>query len=244
MQDLSHEKYDKVRSMSYVALDFPDWKQARRLVDEFGSAVDGYKVGLELFHRAGYGAVEELCRQGKRVFLDIKLHDIPNTVAGALRAVCELPIEMVNVHAFGGRKMMERARETVAQAPHQPLLVAVTVLTSLEQTDLKEIGLDTSPENEVQKLVQLTDECGLDGVVASALEINVIRHMTRSGFEIVVPGTRPKGVSQHDQARTLTPGEAAARGATRLVLGRSVTQAEHPITALQAIWDEMIEVSS
>lgn len=243
-EELTSTRYAAARRMSYVALDVPSWEAALNLIDRLGDAVDGYKLGLELFHSEGPRAVEALCKLGKRVFLDVKLHDIPNTVAGALRAACQFPIEMVNVHALGGRTMLEGARAAVDEAPYQPLLIAVTVLTSLNQGVFGELGFAEPVPATVERLVDLTVTSGLDGVVASALETEAIRRQTTPGFEIVVPGTRPAGSGHHDQARSLTPGEAVLRGASRLVLGRAVTQSPEPLVALQGIWDEMTSALS
>jgi orotidine-5'-phosphate decarboxylase len=266
-QGLSEQRYNPVRKMSYVCLDVPSWDKARLLVDQFGSAVDGYKVGLELFHAEGPAVVERLCNAGKRVFLDVKLHDIPNTVAGALKSICQLPVEMVNVHALGGPDMLKHAREVVDNAPFQPLLIAVTILTSLNESVMGRLGFASSAAHTVEQLSIMAWKSGLDGVVASALEIPVIKKAVESAgsqarqnritgdsrtddsanvsgetkeFEIVVPGTRVKGSGHQDQARTLTPGEAVAGGASRLVLGRAVTQAENPLLALEQIWEEML----
>ena len=200
--DLLDSRYDRVRQASYLALDVDNWEQANRLVSLFGEAVDGYKVGLQLFHGDGPRALEQLNRLGKRVFLDVKLHDIPNTVAGALRAICQQNIEMVNVHASGGRKMLEAARQAVddsvasrsrgdggagagaidgSHGPSgspktaKPLLIAVTALTSLSDDALQEIGYRMPAKELVLRLAALTAESGLDGVVASAEELPGIR---------------------------------------------------------------------
>ena len=232
--------YDGPRRRSYVALDAHSWNEASTLIGRFGDAVDGYKVGLELFHAVGQQAVEKLCNAGKRVFLDVKLHDIPHTVAQALTVICQYPIEMVNVHTLGGPAMLEAARQAVSQSPYQPLLVGVTILTSMTAGDLASVGLAEPTEAEVGRLAQLALRSGLDGVVASAQEIETIRRVAPERFEIVVPGTRMKGMDRHDQARTATPGEAVSKGASRLVLGRAVTQSAYPLMALQRIWDDML----
>ncbi|MCL6637758.1 MAG: orotidine-5'-phosphate decarboxylase [Alicyclobacillus sp.] len=234
-------RYNAVRSRTYVALDVPDWATAERLVAALGPAVDGYKVGLELFCAAGAAGVEHLVKLGKRVFLDLKLHDIPNTVAGALRAVSGWGIEMVNVHASGGARMMEAARAAVGHAPGRPLLVAVTVLTSLDEAAAAAAGLAAPPAQLVPWLAQLAAACGLDGVVASGHEAAAIRKWAVPAFEVVVPGTRPEGSALGDQARVITPRMAMRAGATRLVLGRAVTQAPDPLLALQQVWEEMLQ---
>jgi orotidine-5'-phosphate decarboxylase len=241
--NLLDSRYDGARQATYIALDFPTWTQAHAVVDAFGDIVDGYKVGLELFHGDGPTALKQLQDLGKRVFLDVKLHDIPNTVAGALRAVCREHIEMVNIHTTGGRKMMEAAREVVDGSLHKPLLIGVTALTSLSDADLREIQLPSSGDW-VNHLAKIGKACGLDGVVASALDVANIRAWADSSFEVVVPGTRPAGAILNDQARSSTPGNALKLGASRLVLGRAVTQVPNRIASLQAIWDEMVDVLS
>jgi orotidine-5'-phosphate decarboxylase len=235
---LASAAYDFAREHSYLALDVPSWEEAERLVEEFGPVVSGYKVGLELFHVAGQGAVDRLVAAGKRVFLDVKLHDIPNTVAGALRAIRDSGVEMVNVHALGGARMLEAARSALEGGKSRPLLIAVTVLTSLGDDDLARMGLPAAQEL-VPRLAELAHECGLDGVVASARDLDDIYERVPRSFATVVPGTRLPGGERHDQARTLTPREAVAKGATHLVIGRAVTRAADKWQALQQVWDEM-----
>lgn len=237
---LLDHKYNRVRERSYLALDVPTFEEARAWMELFGSAVSGYKVGLQLFDSDGPRVLEELQRRNKRVFLDLKLHDIPNTVAGALRVLCDYDVEMVNVHATGGRQMMESAREVVNQSKYRPLLIAVTMLTSLGTKDLLELGFQASAEDLVVKLALLAADCGLDGVVASGAELAAIRQHLPEPFEIVVPGTRLPGTRQHDQVRTLSPGLALRAGATRLVLGRALTANPDPLPALQQVWDDMV----
>ncbi len=236
---LAGPEYDEVRARTYLALDVPDAEQARAWIDRLGDAVDGYKVGLELFYASGTQLLDELARRHKRVFLDVKLHDIPNTVAGAAKSLCQHPLEMVNVHAAAGRRALTAAREAVEQSAFRPLLIGVTVLTSLDADDLADIGMGREPQEWVVRLAQLVKECGLDGVVASAREVQRLRSRFGSGFELVIPGTRPSFAERADQRRTLTPGEALRLGATRLVLGRAVTRAEEPELALFNIWEEM-----
>jgi orotidine-5'-phosphate decarboxylase len=243
VEQLSDVKYDPVRRQTYIALDVPAWEEAARLVNLFGPAVDGYKVGMELYYAAGADAVRRLVDAGKRVFLDLKLHDIPNTVRGGLTSLTRLGVEMVNVHALGGRKALEAAREAAEAASRRPLVVAVTLLTSLSAADLTRAGVPCAPADLVESLTRLAVEAGLDGVVASAREIERVRQVAPAGFEIVVPGTRPVGASHDDQARSLTPGEAVMLGATRLVLGRAVTRAQGDMERLQAlgrVWEEML----
>jgi len=240
IEELSDARYDLARSRSYIALDVDSFAQAFEIVDGFGEAVDGYKVGLELFHAAGDDAIRALIEQGKRVFLDVKLHDIPTTVGRALTVICRNQIEMVNVHASGGRAMLAAARAAVDNALYQPLLIGVTVLTSLQDTDLQAMRVGTPGEELVQSWSQLCKSEGLDGVVTSALDVANIRLTCGPGFLTVVPGTRPRGANRNDQKRSLTPGQAVAQGATRLVLGRPVTQAQNRFEALHAVWEDML----
>jgi len=232
MQELASPAYDEARRRIYVALDVDSESRALALVDRLAPVVDGYKVGLELFHRAGMRLVESLLKLNLRVFLDVKLHDIPNTVAGALRAIAQYPVEMVNVHASGGLKMLAAAREAVDGSPHRPLLVGVTVLTSLTDADLESMGVGTTASAWVRRLAQMAQQTGLDGVVCSAHELDIVREVTTPAFERVVPGIRLAGDAAHDQARVMPPDEAIRRGATRLVLGRAVTEADDPVGSL------------
>ncbi|MFD1677292.1 orotidine-5'-phosphate decarboxylase [Alicyclobacillus fodiniaquatilis] len=232
-------RFDAARKASYLALDVDTEAAALQLVEQFTPVVDGYKVGLELFHAAGMRLVEKLLQRNLRVFLDMKLHDIPNTVAGALRAICEYPIEMVNVHAQGGLRMLTAARAAVAQAPYQPLLIGVTLLTSLDEADLAAMGVQGTPVQGVERLTKLCQAAQLDGVVCSAQELAHLAALVPDGFERVVPGTRLATDDRHDQQRILTPREAMQRGATRLVLGRGVRTADDRWQALHAYWTEM-----
>ncbi len=236
---LQSEIYCEVKQRTYLALDVPNGAEALSLVEQFGDIVDGYKVGLQLFHAAGHQVIDALLHKGKRVFLDVKLHDIPNTVAGALKAICDFPIEMVNVHTLGGLTMMQRAREAVDHAHYHPLLIGVTILTSMSHDDLLGVGIDSMPTSQVQRLAKLADDAMLDGIVASAQELDMIQKTIRRPFVTVIPGTRPKGSALHDQKRTMTPGEAIRLGASHLVLGRAVLKATNPLLALQEIWDDM-----
>ncbi|WP_328702058.1 orotidine-5'-phosphate decarboxylase [Alicyclobacillus fructus] len=232
MHELASPAYDEARRRTYVALDVESEARAWEIVDRLSPAVDGFKVGLELFHRAGMRLVESLLKLNLRVFLDVKLHDIPNTVAGALRAIAQYPIEMVNVHASGGVRMLAAAREAVDGSPYRPLLVGVTVLTSLSDADLEQMGMATTSAAWVRRLAEISLQAGLDGVVCSAQELQILRDAVPPSFERVVPGIRLLGDQVHDQARVMQPDEAIRQGATRLVLGRAVTQADDPVRAL------------
>ncbi|GGI97396.1 orotidine 5'-phosphate decarboxylase [Alicyclobacillus cellulosilyticus] len=235
---LTHPRYDWARRHSYVALDVPDGRAALAWVRRLGPGVTGYKVGMELFYAEGPRFLTRLVSLGKRVFLDLKLHDIPTTVARALKVLAPLGVEMVNVHASAGRKALAAACEAVAVLPDRPLLIAVTVLTSLDAAACTELGW-SAPEETAVRLARMAAETGCDGVVASAHDVPRLTGHMPAGFEFVVPGIRPPGVARDDQARAATPGEAVSLGATRLVLGRAVTRAADPVAALLAIWDEM-----
>lgn len=219
-----------------VALDFPDGEQAWAFVTRLQPGSCRLKVGKELFTRAGPALVRRLVERGFDVFLDLKFHDIPNTVARACEAAAALGVWMVNVHASGGSKMMVAAREALDQAAgRRPLLIAVTVLTSMGSEDLRELGLEVEPQEQVARLAALAKTSGLDGVVCSPREAGELREQMGANFRLVTPGVRPKGVSMDDQTRVLTPGEAIRSGSDYLVIGRPITQAADPVAALAAI---------
>ena len=218
-----------------VALDYPDAAQALGLAARLDPRLCKLKVGKELFVRSGPALVEQLATAGFQVFLDLKFHDIPHTVAQACRAAADLGVWMVNVHASGGLRMMQAAREAVAQSPTPPRLIAVTVLTSMGGEDLRQIGLDVEPAAQVARLAALANEAGLDGVVCSALEATLLRQQIGPDFLLVTPGIRPAGSEAGDQNRILTPAQAIAAGADYLVVGRPITQAVDPVAALQSI---------
>ncbi len=222
-----------------VALDFPEQAPAMRLVERLDPALCRLKVGKEMFTRFGPPLVEALRKQGFEIFLDLKFHDIPNTVAAACDAAADLGVWMMNLHASGGRRMMEAARERLAQRAQSPLLVAVTILTSLAAEDIAEVGYSGEPAENVLRLAQLTHEAGLDGVVCSPREAVEIRRRIGDDFLLVTPGVRPKQAAADDQRRVMTPGEAIAAGASYLVVGRPITGAEDPIEALRQISAEI-----
>lgn len=223
-----------------VALDYTNASDAFLIVQHLSPEVCRLKVGKELFTRSGPDFVRELSARGFDVFLDLKFHDIPNTVAQACRAAADLGVWMVNVHAQGGRKMMTAARAALAEYGEQrPLLIAVTILTSLGAEDIAEVGLQGSPGENVQRLAVLTKDCGLDGVVCSPLEAQALRQCLGDEFRLITPGVRPAGAAQDDQRRVMTPAEALAAGASYLVIGRPITQAADPIAALVAINAEL-----
>lgn len=222
-----------------VALDYPDLGAALAMAGRLDPRRARVKVGKELFTRAGPRAVEALASRGFEVFLDLKYHDIPNTAAGACRAAADLGVWMVNVHALGGPRMLEAAREAVAGAARPPRLIAVTVLTSLDAADLRALGFSEGPAELVLRLARMTADCGLDGVVCSPREIAPIRAVLPVPFALVTPGIRPAGGATGDQKRVLGPREALALGATYLVIGRPITGAEDPAAALAAIEAEI-----
>jgi orotidine-5'-phosphate decarboxylase len=223
-----------------VALDYANAADALKNVDRLAPELCRLKVGKELFTRSGPELVRELTARGFDVFLDLKFHDIPNTVAQACRAAADLGVWMVNVHAQGGRKMMMAAREALVEyGDERPLLIAVTILTSLGADDLAEVGLQGTPAENVLRLAALTKECGLDGVVCSPLEAADLRQRLGGEFRLITPGVRPAGAAQDDQRRVMTPAQAVAAGASYLVIGRPITQAVDPIAALYAINEEI-----
>lgn len=222
-----------------VALDYPNADSALNMADQLDPELCRVKVGKELFTRCGPEIVKALQDRGFEVFLDMKYHDIPNTVAKAVKAAAELGVWMVNVHASGGRRMMEAARDELDKANLKTRLIAVTVLTSMERSDLAEIGLDIDPLEQVRRLALLTRDCGLDGVVCSAKEAPVLRQEIGSGFDLVTPGIRPSNASAGDQRRVVTPTEGLANGSSYLVIGRPITQADSPVAAAQAIQQEI-----
>jgi orotidine-5'-phosphate decarboxylase len=189
------------------------------------------KVGKELFTASGPQILEQLHKLNFDVFLDLKFHDIPNTCAGAVAAAAELGVWMVNVHASGGERMMVAAAEAIANKSHKPLLIAVTVLTSMEQSDLAGIGLDVSPQQQVERLAKLAKQSGMDGVVSSAQEIELIKELCGKNFLTVTPGIRPAGSEVDDQRRITTPQQAVDVGGDYLVIGRPITQADDPSRA-------------
>ncbi|MDE2088975.1 MAG: orotidine-5'-phosphate decarboxylase [Gammaproteobacteria bacterium] len=222
-----------------VALDYPDPAPALALADRLDPARCRLKIGKELFTRAGPSMVAELERRGFGVFLDLKFHDIPNTVAGACAAAAELGVWMLNVHASGGRRMMESARQAVEQYHPRPLLIAVTILTSLSDTDLRDVGLQGGTAENVLRLAALAQDCGLDGVVCSPRECAALRHALGKEFVLVTPGIRPSGAPADDQQRVMTPSEALREGADYLVVGRPVTMADNPLGVLLTLESEI-----
>lgn len=218
-----------------VALDYPHAAPALELVQRLEPSLCRLKVGKELFTVAGPQFVEQLQKRGFDVFLDLKFHDIPNTTAQACKAAASLGVWMVNVHALGGRRMMETAREALANVPDRPKLIAVTVLTSMAQEDLHGIGITASPAEMVSRLAGLAKDSGLDGVVCSAQEASALRQQCGKDFCLVTPGIRPANAAANDQSRIMTPSAALEAGSSYLVIGRPITQAVNPLIALQEI---------
>ncbi|OCG60659.1 orotidine-5'-phosphate decarboxylase [Gilliamella sp. GillExp13] len=219
-----------------VAVDFPDVKSAWNFIDRVDPKDCRIKIGKELFTHAGPDFIKQIMKKGFDVFLDLKFHDIPNTVAKAIAATADLGVWMTNVHASGGSRMMTAAKDALySYGKDAPILIAVTVLTSMELADLQEIGINVSPLEQATRLAILAKNCGLDGVVCSAKEVQSFKTRLGSDFKLVTPGIRPVGTNSDDQRRIMTPQRAQAAGSDYLVIGRPITQAEDPAKALQTI---------
>lgn len=218
-----------------VAIDRPDADSALALARQLDPRSCGLKVGKELFTAAGPALVDALQQLGFQIFLDLKFHDIPNTVASALKSAADIGVWMVNVHASGGRRMLEAAANAMASVGAPPLLIGVTVLTSIDEEDYRELGFSRSLEDQVRALAQLSQDCGLDGVVCSAREAACLRATCGEDFALVTPGIRPAGSDADDQRRIVTPEQAMRDGASYLVIGRPITGATNPADALAAI---------
>src|SRR5208283_2563804 len=222
-----------------VALDVPGATQARQIVQAIGGAATTYKIGKQLFTAEGPQVVRDLVSSGRKVFLDLKFHDIPNTVAAAVKAAAELGVSMITVHASGGGKMLRAAAEAAAQSPAAPMILAVTVLTSLSDSDLQELGIASNVLTQALRLGALARAAGCRGLVASAQEAQELRRKLGEGFAIVTPGIRPAGSAAGDQARVVTPRDAIAAGATYLVVGRPILDAPDPAKAAEQIVQEI-----
>jgi len=222
-----------------IALDFSSEKQVLDFIAQLEPAMCKLKVGKELFTLTGPTLVRQLIDRGFDVFLDLKFHDIPNTVARACKVAADMGVWMLNVHALGGRNMLLAAREALEGNENRPLLIAVTILTSMGQQDLQEIGLSGSPEDNVLRLAALTQEAGLDGVVCSSREVTSLRQDLGEAFALVTPGIRPAGSEVGDQKRIMTPKDAIQAGSNYLVIGRPITQASDPVQTLQTINSEI-----
>jgi orotidine-5'-phosphate decarboxylase len=221
-----------------VALDYPDAYQAMKLVDSLGQTCQWFKVGMELYYAAGNDMIRQLRDRGFDVFLDLKLHDIPNTVAGAVRSATKAGASLLTIHASGGSAVMTAAAEA-AKAPGSPRLLAVTVLTSMDASQLVATGVTVSPAEQVLRLANLATQSGIDGFVCSAEEVAAVRAATGPDSLLVIPGIRPAGAAIGDQKRIATPAQAIAHGASMLVVGRPITQAKDPAAAAEAILEEI-----
>ena len=228
-----------------VALDVETADEAREIIDEIGAEVGAFKIGLQLFTAAGASFVREVVGKNIKLFLDVKFHDIPNTVAKASVEVARLGVWMFDVHALGGGEMMRRTVENVREVCAkenlvQPKIIGITVLTSANRETLREVGIDREIDSQVLNLAQLTAKCGLDGVVASPLEVEAIRrNIEPKDFLIVTPGIRPSFATNDDQKRVMTPKEALSQGADYLVIGRPITAQDDKLSAVRKILEEI-----
>lgn len=234
----------------YLAVDTTDERDACRLVERVDAVVGGVKLGKEFFTANGPAGVRRIAALGLPVFLDLKFHDIPNTVAAAVRAARPLAPSILNVHALGGAAMMRAARAALSEPDiahdyrqERPLLIAVTILTSLTEEDLRALGIVTSMPDTVRDLARLAQACGLDGVVCSAREITALRLACGEDFRLIVPGVRPAWAAGNDQKRVMTPAEAIRLGADYLVIGRPITAAPDPLAAARRIVEEVAVIT-
>lgn len=223
-----------------VALDYDNQQQALELVDKLKPELCGLKVGKEMFTLFGPEFVKQLVAKGFKVFLDLKFHDIPNTVAKACKAAAELGVWMVNVHASGGSKMMHAARQAIEECDNRPLLIAVTLLTSMDEVAYSEIGFKRDLPEQVEHLASISKSAGLDGVVCSAWEAKRLKEQLGQEFKLVTPGIRPPGSEIGDQSRIMTPEQAIAAGSDFLVIGRPITKASDPLKALYDISESIV----
>lgn len=224
-----------------IALDYSSSEEALILVRQLKPELCKLKIGKELFTIAGPNLVRELVDMGYDVFLDLKFHDIPNTVAQACKAAANLGVWMLNVHALGGQKMLLAAREAVNSTQHTPLLIAVTILTSMAEEDLQQIGINGTPQENVERLAKLSEEAELDGVVCSSKEVQFLRQTIKPNFKLITPGIRPAGSNVDDQKRIMTPYDAIQAGSDYLVIGRPITKATDPLQALIDINNQLGE---
>ncbi|MBB5016904.1 orotidine-5'-phosphate decarboxylase [Chitinivorax tropicus] len=224
-----------------VPLDYANAATAMQFVGRVDPSLCRLKVGKELFTAEGPRFVEQLIKTGFDVFLDLKFHDIPNTVAQACKAAANLGVWMVNIHALGGRKMMETTREALSGLSQRPLLIGVTILTSMDATQLAEVGLNPDPAAMVGRLAALAKDCGLDGVVCSAQEAAQLKAQHGADFKLVTPGIRPADAGLDDQSRVMTPEAAIQAGSDYLVIGRPITRADDPVAALMRIRDAIAQ---
>lgn len=230
----------KVTDRFIVALDFDNRESAMKVVEKLGDLTTRYKVGYRLLTSAGFDVLDELVQMGKWVFCDMKLHDIPATVAGAVRNLAARKVGAISLHVSGGSAMLKAAVQSIHELAHRPQLWGITVLTSLDEGTVKnELLVPFSPQDLAVHLARIARFCGCDGVVASGEEIERIKESCGDDFLVVVPGVRPSWVEKHDQKRVITPAEAIKRGADFLVVGRAVTESDDPVSALMRIADEI-----
>jgi orotidine-5'-phosphate decarboxylase len=223
----------------YVAIDRPDLDGAANLARRLRGVVGGIKLGLEFWSAQGPAGVRALATAGLPIFLDVKLHDIPNTVAASLHSLARLGVSLITLHAAGGMRMLRDAAAALADLPDRPRLLAVTVLTSLDAEDLRSLGIGETPSEQAIRLARLARSCGIDGVVCSPLEVEAVRHACGSDLLVVTPGIRPASDAAGDQKRVTTPAAALRAGADLLVIGRPITQAPDPVAAARAILDSI-----
>jgi orotidine-5'-phosphate decarboxylase len=235
----SSPQFKDAKDRLAVALDVPDARAALDLVDRLGDSCRWLKVGMELYYAAGNALLKELRARGYRIFLDLKLHDIPNTVAGGIRSVATVGAELLTVHAAGGPAMLTAAAAEAANVPGAPRLLAVTVLTSMDAAELKAAGVCSAPADQVLRLARLAKSSGIDGLVCSAEEVAALRSELGPVALLVVPGIRPAGSAVNDQRRIATPADAISSGASMLVVGRPITRAADPAEAARAIVKEI-----
>lgn len=222
-----------------VALDTVDKREALAWVESLAPLIEIFKVGSVLFTSYGPSIIEEIQKKGGKVFLDLKFHDIPKVVEGAVEAAAKMGVHMLTVHTLGGEEMLKASAGAAARIKQKPKILGVTVLTSLEDRALEKVGIKGDCSGEVKRLAQLAKECGLDGVVASARELTILRDILPPPRIIVTPGIRPEGIDSGDQKRTMTPKEAVRLGADFLVIGRPVTQAKEPLKAIEKILQDI-----
>jgi len=227
------------RERLIVALDVASAAEARRIVTSLGDSIQFYKVGMQLYTAEGPGVVRDLVMSGKKIFLDLKYHDIPNTVAAATREAAQLGVSMLTLHASGGTKMLRAAVDAAKQSDSELAVLAVTVLTSMDENDLEETGIQDSIAEQAVRLGKIALSAGCAGVVSSAREVKSLRASLGGGFLAVTPGVRPAGAAHGDQARVVTPAEAIAAGATNIVVGRPITAAADPVLEAQKILQEI-----
>jgi orotidine-5'-phosphate decarboxylase len=227
------------KSRLIAALDVPDRHAAIQAVDQLSGHIGLFKVGLEIFTSEGPRLIEEIRGRGERVFLDLKLHDIPNTVSGAVRSICRLGVQMLTIHASGGPAMMRAACQEAQAAASPPILLAVTALTSLSEADVKSLGVEGSAEDWVERLAGLAKESGVQGIVSSSRELSMLHRKFGNSLRYVVPGIRPAGAALQDQSRAATPGDAIRSGADYIVVGRPILQTADPVRAADTIVEEI-----